>query len=67
MNDRSKGEDPVQSSAIGARLQCQVLASGDSEYDQARRVWNGMIDRKPAMIVRPTSIADVMQAVRIAR
>jgi FAD/FMN-containing dehydrogenase len=67
MNDRSKGDDAVQPSAIGARLQCQVLASGDSEYDQARRVWNGMIDRKPAMIVRPTSIADVMQAVRIAR
>ena len=67
MNDRSKGEDPVQPSAIGAKLQCQVLAIGDSEYDAARRVWNGMIDRKPAMIVRPTSIADVMQAVRIAR
>ena len=33
----------------------------------ARRVWNGMIDRKPALIVRPNGIADVMQAVRVAR
>jgi hypothetical protein len=67
MNDRSKGEDPVQPSAIRARLQCQVLAGGDPEFDAARRVWNGMIDRKPALIVRPNSISDVMQAVRIAR
>jgi len=67
MNDRSKGEDPVQPSAIRARLQCQVLASGDPEYDVARRVWNGMIDRKPALIVRPNSISDVIQAVRFAR
>jgi len=67
MNDRSKGEDPVQLSAIRARLQCQVLAGGDPDFDAARRVWNGMIDRKPALIVRPNSISDVMQAVRIAR
>ncbi|MFZ0340305.1 MAG: FAD-binding oxidoreductase [Terracidiphilus sp.] len=54
-------------SAIRARLQCQVLAVGDPEFDARRRVWNGMIDRKPALIVRPISISDVMQAVRIAR
>ncbi len=53
--------------ALRAKFQCQVLASGDPDYDMARRVWNGMIDRKPAMIVRPNSIADVMQTVRIAR
>lgn len=57
----------MQASAIRARLQCQVLAGGDPEFDSARRVWNGMIDRRPALIVRPKSIADVMQAVRIAR
>ena len=57
----------MQPSAIRARLQCQVLAGGDPEFDTARRVWNGMIDRKPALIVRPNSISDVMQAVRIAR
>ena len=50
-----------------AKFQCQVLASGDPDFDVARRIWNGMIDRKPAMIVRATSIAEVMQAVRIAR
>ena len=48
-------------------LNCPILTANDQDYDQARRVWNGMIDRKPTAIVRPTSIADVMQVVRIAR
>jgi FAD/FMN-containing dehydrogenase len=67
MNDRYEGQNPLRRSALCAKLQCQVLAEGDAEYDVFRRVWNGMIDRKPAVIVRPTSIADVMQAVRSAR
>lgn len=46
---------------------CQVLTGTDPEYDQVRRVWNGMIDRKPSVIIRPSSIADVIQAVRFAR
>ena len=44
-----------------------ILTADDQEFSQARRVWNGMIDRKPSLIVRPKSIADVMQAVRFAR
>ncbi len=48
-------------------LGCPVLSEGDEGYESARRVWNGMIDRKPRWIVRPGSIADVMQAVRFAR
>jgi FAD/FMN-containing dehydrogenase len=48
-------------------LHCEVLAAGSEGFEQARRVWNGMIDRKPAAIVRAASIADVMQAVRFAR
>jgi len=36
-----------------------ILTKNDQEYSQARRVWNGMIDRKPSAIVRPTSIAEV--------
>jgi hypothetical protein len=52
---------------IQSKFQCQVLASDSPDYHVARRIWNGMIDRRPAFIVRPASIADVMQAVRIAR
>jgi FAD/FMN-containing dehydrogenase len=44
-----------------------VLRPGDHGYDQARSVWNGMIDRRPRMIVRCTDVADVRAAVRTAR
>ena len=56
-----------QLAELRAGLQCPVLTARDEEYDAARRLWNGMIDRKPSMIVRPLSIADVMQAVRFVR
>lgn len=51
---------------MNLKIGCPVLCEGDEGYDAARRVWNGMIDRKPRWIVRPRSIEDVMQAVRIA-
>ncbi len=44
-----------------------VIAGDDPAYDTARRVHNAMIDRHPLAIVRPTSSADVMTAVRFAR
>ncbi len=44
-----------------------VLRPGDEGYDAARRVWNGMIDRYPAFIVRCTGVADVMNSVAFAR
>ena len=44
----------------------QVLREGDSGYDDARRLWNGMIDRKPALIARCVDADDVVEAVRLA-
>jgi FAD/FMN-containing dehydrogenase len=44
-----------------------LLAPGDPDYDLARTVWNGMVDRRPEVIARCTSAADVAAAVRFAR
>ena len=44
-----------------------IIAPGDAAYERGRRVWNAMIDRCPAVIVRPRSAADVIAAVNFAR
>ncbi len=45
----------------------QAIRPGDAEYDKARAVYNRMIDKRPALIVRPTSAADIRDAVAFAR
>jgi FAD/FMN-containing dehydrogenase len=45
----------------------QALRPGDAEYEAARAVYNRMIDRRPALIVRPTGAADIRDAVAFAR
>jgi FAD/FMN-containing dehydrogenase len=49
------------------RVRGAVIQPGDAGYDDARAVWNGLIDRRPALIVRPTGTADVIEAVNFAR
>jgi FAD binding domain-containing protein/berberine-like enzyme len=45
----------------------EVVLPEDPGYDQARAVWNGMADRRPALVVRPAGVDDVVSAVRFAR
>jgi FAD/FMN-containing dehydrogenase len=45
----------------------QALAAGDGDYDKARSLWNGVIDRKPAIIARCTTAQHVAEAIRHAR
>ncbi len=52
---------------LKARLRGEVLVPGAERYDDARTVWNGMIDKHPALIVRCTGVADVIAAIRFAR
>jgi len=52
---------------LAKRFASRLTLPGDAEYDQARRVWNGMIDRRPALIARCASADDVKAAVEFAR
>jgi len=48
------------------RFEGKIIDRAHGEYDKARRVWNGLIERQRALIVRPANIADVQQTVRLA-
>jgi len=52
---------------LKARLRGPLLLAADPGYDEARRVLNRSIDRRPAVIVQPTGVADVQRAVGFAR
>lgn len=53
--------------ALPAGLRGSLLREDDDAYEEARVIWNAMIDRKPGLIVRCSGAADVMQAIRFAR
>jgi FAD/FMN-containing dehydrogenase len=53
--------------AMAASLRGQLVRPGDPTYDEHRRIWNGAIDRFPALIARCAGVADVITAVRFAR
>lgn len=49
------------------RLRGPLLTAADPGYDEARVIWNGMHDKKPALIARCTGVADVIDSVNFAR
>ncbi len=53
--------------ALSSVITGEVLQPGGNGYDEARKIWNGMIDRKPALIVRCLNTNDVVQAVNFGR
>jgi FAD/FMN-containing dehydrogenase len=53
--------------ALRGSILGEVFIPGDAGYDGARAVWNAMIDRRPSVIVRSKSVADVVAAVNFAR
>ena len=54
-------------SGIAATFSGQLLRPGDAGYDEARRVHNGMVDKKPALVARCRGVADIVDAIKIAR
>jgi FAD/FMN-containing dehydrogenase len=53
--------------AFKAALRGELIAPGDAKYDEARKVYNGMINRRPRLIARCTNVADVITAVNFGR
>jgi len=53
--------------ALSQQVRGPVLTPGDPAYDVARSIWNGLIDRRPALIVQCSGAADVVDAVNFAR
>lgn len=52
---------------FGAAFSGEVILPGDDAYDDARLVWNRMVDRRPAAVVRPGRAEDVVAALQFAR
>jgi FAD/FMN-containing dehydrogenase len=65
MNVRSTAYT-APASLLAEHVRGDVIAPGHPDYNEARRVWNGMIDRRPALIVRCADADDVTTAIRFA-
>ena len=57
----------TQIAAFKSSLRGQLITPADPQYDEARKVYNGMIDRRPGLIAQCADVADVMTAVNFAR
>ena len=63
-------EIKLDNAALGAlrtTFRGELVRPGEPAYDERRKIWNGSIDRHPALIVRCAGVADVIAAVRFAR
>jgi FAD/FMN-containing dehydrogenase len=64
---RAGGLDDGAVGALAATFHGELIVPGDERYDGARRVWNGMVDKRPVIIARCTGVADVVAAVTFAK
>jgi FAD/FMN-containing dehydrogenase len=69
-NQAERQQTPVSEADVESfrsGLRGMVVRPGDGEYDSARAVWNGMVDKRPALIVRCAGVSDVVACVNFAR
>src|SRR5215471_11366151 len=57
----------IQIEQLRSNIRGAIVQPGDETYESARKVYNGMIDKHPALIVRCVDVADVIAAVDYAR
>jgi FAD/FMN-containing dehydrogenase len=67
VKDIERRLDPRAVSSFQSMFRGDVVLPGTEDYDAARVVWNGMIDRYPAVVARPVNAQDVASAVGFAR
>jgi hypothetical protein len=65
--ESGEGQDMGPIRELADRVRGELLSPGHEDYDRTRRVFNFMIDRRPAPILRCAGVADVMQGVLFAR
>lgn len=58
---------PLNIETLASRLRGDLVRPEDASYDEARAVWNAMIDKRPAMIVHAAGVADVIACVTFGR
>lgn len=63
----AKAMDQSTIDNLKSDLRGELLLPGSTNYDEARSIWNGMIDRKPALIARSLGVADVVRSVNFAK
>src|SRR3712207_1498772 len=65
------GEEAALGEAVverfGSGLRGELLRPSDTAHEEARRVWNGLIDKRPALIARCVGVGDVVDSVNFAR
>jgi FAD/FMN-containing dehydrogenase len=65
-DDATPSLSPEILNELRAQLRGSLCLPGEPGYDQARTIWNAMIDRRPAIVVRAAGVNDVMRAVNFA-
>jgi len=67
MTNQVNGLDGAAIENLASQLRGEIILPSNEGYEQARKVYNGMIDKRPGMIVRCTDVADVVSAVKFGK
>ena len=67
MSEATKGVGIAALASFSEAFDGEIILPGSAGYDAARIVWNGMIDRRPAVVARAAGVEDVRRTVRFAR
>jgi FAD/FMN-containing dehydrogenase len=67
LNGDTRRIEPDSYKNMAAGLRGTAVIDGEQGYDEARSIWNGMVDRKPAIIIRACGSSDIQKAVNFAR